>query len=120
MEERNELRDLIFFSWAFVKPFFYAVMLYAVVAVAYDEWSRLQPVSQKQESHWINYDSSKRAEDVAELDYESRLIRYRVYLRENEKDAINRIDPKVFIDVGDYIDWYDISDYYDLYEYYHD
>ena len=35
MEERNELRDLIFFSWAFVKPFFYAVMLYAVVAVAY-------------------------------------------------------------------------------------
>ena len=43
----------------------------------------------KQESHWLNYDPTKRAEDVAELDYESRLIRYRIYLRENEKDAIN-------------------------------
>lgn len=120
MEERNELRDLIFFSWAFVKPFFYAVMLYAVVAVAYDEWSRLQPVSQKQESHWLNYDPTKRAEDVAELDYKNRMIRYRVYLQADDKDAINRINPKVFIDDKGYYDWYDISDYYDLYEYYHD
>lgn len=120
MEERTDLQGLISFSWYFVKPFFYAVMLYAVIAIAYDEWSRLQPLSLKQESHWINYDSSKRAEDVAELDYKNRMIRYRVYLQADDKDAINRIDPKVFIDVGDYIDWYDISDYYDLYEYYHD
>ena len=120
MEERTDLQDLISFSLYFAKPFFYVVMLYAVVAVAYDEWSRLQPVSQKQESHWINYDSSKRAEDVAELDYKNRMIRYRVYLQANDKDAINRINPKVFIDDKGYYDWYDISDYYDLYEYYHD
>ena len=88
MEERNELRDLIFFSWAFVKPFFYAVMLYAVVAVAYDEWSRLQPLPQTQESHWLNYDPTKRAEDVAELDYESRLIRYRIYLRRGYRQIL--------------------------------
>lgn len=120
MERRNELCDLISFSWYFVKPFFYAVMLYAVVAIANDEWSRLRLSTQKLESHWLNYDPAKRAEDVAELDYKNRLIRYRIYLQENEKNAINMIDPKVFIDVGDYIDWYDVSDYYDLYEYYHD
>ena len=48
------------------------------------------------------------------------MIRYRVYLQANDKDAINRINPKVFIADKGYYDWYDISDYYDLYEYYHD
>lgn len=120
MEKRNELHDLISFSWHFVKPFFYAVMLYAVIAIAYDEWSRLQPPPQKQESHWLNYDPTKCAEDIAELDYKNRLIRYRTYLQKNEDDSIYKIDPKVLIDDRGSFDWYDISDYYDLYEYYHD
>lgn len=120
MEERTDLQDLISFSLYFAKPFFYVVMLYTVIVVAYDEWSRLQPLPQTQESHWLNYDPTKRAEDVAELDYKNRMIRYRGYLQANDKDAINRINPKVFIDDKGYYDWYDISDYYDLYEYYHD
>ena len=62
---------------------------------------------------------TKSASDIAELDYENRLVRYREYRTEGDIDTTQQsiaIPPSA--DEG-FNDWYDI-DYYELYDYYHD
>ena len=118
MDERTDLKEIITIIWHLAKPFVYIVMLYTLIVTIYDEWFRPTP-QQHYESHWLNLDPTKSASDIAELDYENRLVRYREYRTEEVIDTTQlsiAIPPSA--DEG-FNDWYDI-DYYELYDYYHD
>jgi hypothetical protein len=118
MDEQNNLKYLLYMTWHFAKPFVYIVMLYTLIVTIYDEWFRPTP-QQHYESHWLNLDPTKSASDIAELDYENRLVRYREYHTEKDTDTTQQsIVPPANPNDG-FNDWYDI-DYYELYDYYHD
>ena len=114
MYHREQIKELIAIAWRYVRPWYWAIMVYALIAVIYDTY--LKPKNEvTYGSHWINYDPTRPASDIKSLDYENRLI---IYRPEGRYEELKR-EPHTTTR-EDFVDWYDLSDYYDLYEYYHD
>ena len=117
----KNIDDLFSIIWLWFRPWVIITIIYTSYACAI-HYSKNNEKQKVVKQYWINYDPSKRAEDIVELDYKNRLIIYRTYI---DKNTLEDTPQYINSDTGyksilDSIDWYDLDDYYDLYEYYHD
>lgn len=116
MEDDEDVLKLL---WLLLRPLVMTIVL-SVAAICAVYYASQPKSSSSREPYWLNYDPTKRVEDIAELDYDNRMIIYRQYdTTSNNPQKKPRQQVSADADEG-WNDWYDFDDYYDLYEYYHD